>query len=462
MNLIDYLGKFHPLAVHLPIGILVIFILLGVFISRQQLEKSLPIIRLIVLISAISATFSSISGYILSSTGSYDSQSVANHQYLGMALTLVNWLVFMKLNFLLTCRVILFRSSLVIIFALLILTGHAGGSLTHGSDFLLAPPPGSWFSSTVGEKKEISLNSSAYAAASMIFHEKCVSCHGKNKQKADLRLDSRESILKGGEGGEIINETAMNSLLIEHILLPLDDDDHMPPKERKQLSRDEINFLIWWMENGANFENTLAELDFPDSLRSILTQEEITNSNPLIPDAEVKKADQGVIEKLIDQQVVVTPIGSNSNYLSANFVNVLPEDLDDAIHDLVTIKDQVVWLFLDYQQPDTAAWRMLGKLVNLRKLSVKNSNLNDVTILHLRALQHLGTLNLVGTDVSSIGLKSISDLNELKSIYLYQTEVPTSDFESVRAMFPGAHIDTGNYIVPILESDTTEFHKEEG
>ncbi len=34
-----------------------------------------------------------------------------------------------------------------------------------------------------------------------ILVEKCLSCHGANKQEGKLRLDSRDAVLRGGEGG---------------------------------------------------------------------------------------------------------------------------------------------------------------------------------------------------------------------------------------------------------------------
>ena len=34
-----------------------------------------------------------------------------------------------------------------------------------------------------------------------LLETRCVSCHGPEKQKGGLRLDSREAVLKGGESG---------------------------------------------------------------------------------------------------------------------------------------------------------------------------------------------------------------------------------------------------------------------
>jgi uncharacterized membrane protein len=218
---------------------------------------ALQIVRLIILVSALSATASSISGYLLSISDSYDPQIVSTHQWSGISLTILNWLLFFKIKYLLDTSVRNYRIILGIVLISLIFTGHLGGSLTHGSDFLVPPPPNQWFSPTTLEKKSISMNSTAFEAASIIFESKCYTCHGKNKQKGALRLDTKEALIKGGENGKIISDNASNSLLIEKLLLPLDDEDHMPPKEKKQLTSLEISFLTWWIENGVDFVNTI-------------------------------------------------------------------------------------------------------------------------------------------------------------------------------------------------------------
>ena len=455
MNLLEFFGKFHPLAVHLPIGILSIFLVLGLFIQRKNLLNSFSIIRLILLVSALSATGSSISGYLLSNYGSYDLQLVSFHQWSGISLTILNWVLFFKIEYLLDASIKIYRISLMVILIGIILTGHAGGSLTHGSDFLNPPPPYQWFSSNIEEKKIISMSTTAFEASSIIFEKKCYVCHGKNKQKGELRLDTKEAMLKGGENGKIISDNAANSLIIERLLLPLDNEDHMPPKEKKQLSKLEIRYLTWWIESGANFERTLSELEFPDSLHDILSKEEIKIVDNTVPGLEVAAAETKALEILRSLDVIVMPLGENSNYLSVNFVNLLPENHEEVLKHLVTINPQLVWLNLDYQNLEEDSWEKIGLLTNLRKLTVRNTNLDDGKLIHFNALDKLVYLNLVGTNVTAVGLQKIENILSLESLYLYQTNIDKTEFEKLQKIFPNTRIDSGNYFVPILESDTT-------
>jgi len=459
MNLFEYIGKFHPLAVHLPIGILMLFLVLGFIIPRKQLQESYQIIRVVLLVSALSATFSCISGLVLADSGNYDLRLTANHRTLGIALALLNWIVFIELKKLLHSSLWIFYSTLFTILLITIFAGHLGGSLTHGSDFLSPPKPVEWFRPSSETDEKVSLNSTAFEAASVIFEGKCYSCHGQTKQKGDLRLDTRDGLLAGGDEGSLFAENESGSLLLKRIMLPLDDDDHMPPKEKKQLTAKEISFLNWWINNGADFDKTLAELNLPDSLQLMFSKKESIPVDRLIPETEVEEADPIVLEKLKSFNVLVSPIGENSNYLSVSFMNVLPENGTKAMEELKNLNQQVIRLNLDYQNLDTLGWRKVGFLTNLRKLSAKNSNMDDEKLAYLKNLNSLVSLNLTGTNVSSSGLESSLSLPNLESIYLYQTNIDADGFKSLINKFPKVKIDSGNYSVPILDSDTTVFKR---
>ena len=457
MNIFEYAGKFHPLAVHMPIGILMVFIVIAFVIPRKQLLESYKIIWLILLVSALSATFSCISGLILSGSESYDAKLTNNHRNLGIALALLNWIIFLTFKKLLQSPLWIYNSSFISILILTIITGHLGGSLTHGSDFLTLPKPGEWFRKSLTSNETASLNSTAFETASLIFEQKCITCHGENKQKGDLRLDTKDGLIKGGKDGNLLGDSKSAGILLERIMLPLEDDDHMPPSEKKQLTSIEIEFLNWWIKSGADLNKTLAELNMPDSLSGLIISGKNDKINNLIPLADVIQADRNTIEKLISFDVLISPIALNSNYLSVSFMNVLPENGLQVIEECIKLKQQIIWLNLDYQNLDTIVWQQIGDLNNLRKLSTKNSNFDDNKMAYLHMLDSLISLNLVGTNVSLSGIEKIKNLQKLESIYLYQTKIDEAGFKQINQFFPKAKLDSGNYNVPIFASDTTVF-----
>ena len=81
-----------------------------------------------------------------------------------------------------------------------------------------------------------------------LLSQNCFECHGEEKQKGNLRLDSHEAVLKGGDSGPSIKSGEPNeSLLIEAIMYQ--GDTQMPPKGK--LSDDEIAELTDWVKRGA-------------------------------------------------------------------------------------------------------------------------------------------------------------------------------------------------------------------
>ena len=82
--------------------------------------------------------------------------------------------------------------------------------------------------------------------------ERCYSCHGALKQKAELRLDTVASMLKGGEDGPVIRSgDAEKSLLLARITTT-DLEERMPPKhEGEPFTAEQVKLLRDWIAAGA-------------------------------------------------------------------------------------------------------------------------------------------------------------------------------------------------------------------
>jgi hypothetical protein len=86
-----------------------------------------------------------------------------------------------------------------------------------------------------------------------ILESKCVTCHGPEDQFNDLRLDSKDRILKGGKNGKVVvpGDPAKSSLY-SRTALPPDDLDIMPA-EGDPLTAAQIDTLKRWVAEGADF-----------------------------------------------------------------------------------------------------------------------------------------------------------------------------------------------------------------
>ena len=94
-------------------------------------------------------------------------------------------------------------------------------------------------------------NSIAHSAL-RILQSRCQSCHGAQKQEGNLRLDSRDALLTGGDRGPAISasDTAADSLLLRSVNHS-DPDLQMPPKQR--LTPSELRILKQWVDAGAEW-----------------------------------------------------------------------------------------------------------------------------------------------------------------------------------------------------------------
>lgn len=89
-----------------------------------------------------------------------------------------------------------------------------------------------------------------------IFDTSCVKCHGAEKPKARLRLDSLEAALKGGESGKAIKPgNSAGSILVHSIAQVGNEDYFMPPPGNKAgikaLAKEQVGLVRAWIDQGA-------------------------------------------------------------------------------------------------------------------------------------------------------------------------------------------------------------------
>ncbi|PWT70523.1 MAG: hypothetical protein C5B59_20430 [Bacteroidetes bacterium] len=456
----EFIGHLHPVLVHVPIGILLLGCLFLWQSRKDKTEHLQPVINVILFWGMVSAFLSCITGYILSTTGDYEEGLVEFHQWMGIAVAAISAFVYY-----INKKNILYRWQTmftVMLLLLIIVTGHLGGSLTHGSDYLTKPllDPGADPDVAVKRKPIPNVQEAAVYSDLLepVFKAKCYTCHGRSKQKGKLRLDQPDLMMKGGKDGKvIIPGNPKESELVKRILLPKEADHHMAPREKAQLTEQEISLIGWWIENGADFTRKVKDLPQPDKIKSQLLdlQKATIEVKPLpeLPTQPVEKADQQSVAALTNAGVVVLPISQNSNYLEANFIN--PQmPLDSLIHLLAPLKPQLVSLKLSGLPLTDQMLSSIANCTQIRRLELDHTNITDQGLQSLQSLDQLYSLNLVGTRVTATGVLSLKSLKKLKSVYLFQTGIKGSDWQILKRAFPGALIDSGGYTVPFLPTDT--------
>jgi mono/diheme cytochrome c family protein len=90
----------------------------------------------------------------------------------------------------------------------------------------------------------------------VIFEKSCFKCHGPEKQKSKLRLDSLDAVIKGGENGpDIVPSKIDKSPLIFAVAhVGEDDEEFMPPAKSKDtpvLTKEQVGLIRAWVDQGA-------------------------------------------------------------------------------------------------------------------------------------------------------------------------------------------------------------------
>ena len=303
-EIIKYLGNFHPVVLHLPIGAFLFTFLL--FVSQKYLKSNFnPAVRMGLLFSFITSIITSIFGYILHLNGDYDSVLVDRHMWLAIATTiLIGFVLYLHKRQKPYNHVL---SSFVFATVLLTITGHNGGSLTHGKDYLKLPD----------FEKEISIVSydSIHVfnqVISPILDSKCVKCHNTGKSKGNLMLSSIDKILLGGEKGQIIkSNSSVDSRLYTYLNLPIDDEMHMPPDGNSQLNDNEKELIKLWIDEGADFYNfrKMNDDNFSKEILSFLPKEI----------ASVDPPNRNDLVRLIENEFRIERISVENNFIDIKY-----------------------------------------------------------------------------------------------------------------------------------------------
>lgn len=408
----QFLGRFHPLVVHLPIGLLVLVPLLE---AAGALRPALREAAGFVLALAFACCLFALSlGFLLAYGSGASGTGVTKHLWGGIVLTIVVLACMLArptwhaqgagyaYPLLLACMLIA-----------LVWTADEGGSLTHGGNYLTQYMP-------AGMKRVLAFGS---APASASFYAKhihpvldanCASCHGEGQVKGGLRMDSYESLMNGGQDGAVIVAgSSAKSVLFERITLPPDHKHFMPAEGRPPLQPEEIAWIKAWIDQGAS--PTAAKLTGV-TIREELPEEPIepvSDYSALMP--EVRKLEQGQGAKL--KAVSAKP----SDGLILFTVDAAGSFDDAQLAQFTKFAPYIVEAELGRTALTDASFETLKQFTHLRALHLEETKITGTGLPKLAALSQLSYLNLSGTQVTAAGAASLSAIKSLRHVYLYNT-----------------------------------------
>jgi uncharacterized membrane protein len=274
LSITEFIGRFHPVLVHLPIGILIFAIILLWLSRKDQYRDQHKALYWALVLGCASAILSCLSGWFLSFSGEYDEDTLGFHQWMGIGTACISLLVLFYFNKerLQSQKP---RNSLlasILLLICIIITGHLGGTLTHGEGYLttglgrMETPP----------QNSRAIHSQCCRCDGLFrchcpFSGKNFTCHG-DKKTGGLRLSTPEGLMKGGKDGAVLDSLDYEkSELLKRITLDPLEKHHMPPKGKPQLGEKEILLIHWWLQNGASFNKKVKDLNQPANIKPVLT-----------------------------------------------------------------------------------------------------------------------------------------------------------------------------------------------
>ena len=426
-------GRFHPLILHLPIGLLCITILIY-FLRKKFIEEPADVISLLLHAGALSAVISALLGIFLSKEGGYDESLLGNHQWAGVGISILS--AVLAWTYKPGPPSPLVQAIMVMLIPVLILGSHFGASLTHGEDYL---------SIAKEEKKTVKVitDSSAIfdAVVEPVLQTKCYSCHNEKKAKGQLIMTSIKTLLEGGKNGKIwVPGDPLNSHIMQRVALDEDNKKHMPPRGKPQLTEREINLMSEWIKNGADIKTRFSDLPPSDSFRIFAASFIPRNEN--VKSYAFPAASDALVEKYQSPYLTIQALATGSPALRADFF-IRQEFSSSRIKDLEKMALQIVELNLSNMPVKDADLAMISKFTNMEWLNLNGSMVTGKGFEQLQQCKKLSVISLAATPVTKEALNLLGGMKNIKKIYCWNTRAGMADIKELSARFKDIQWDNG-------------------
>lgn len=453
-----FFGRFHIVLLHIPIGV---FVWVATMETGRALTRGRwnPDVTWALAFGAVMAAATAVLGYLLlRDAGS--TQLLMWHMWTGVAFGGLAMLTFL-LNFSGWFKAYL--GALAASMVMMTVSAHFGASSVHGKEYLTKYAP-VWLQKMVGEEPKkveaVELKPTVPGQPDTVFARaiepmltaKCGSCHSAEKAKGGLDVSSFAALLKGGEDGAgVVAGKPDESHVLKRMVLPLDDDDHMPPKGKPQPSANDVALLKWWISQGAKLDQKASEI--PVELRAAPA------AAAPAPTAEPVKADPAQRAKLAAEVAQINTqfpslaslAGKESADLMLSTAAIRTAFQDEDLAKLAPLNDAVVDFDLGGSGVTNKGLAALSGMKRLARLRLENTAVTDAGLSALQDLPDLQSLSLYGCSVTDAGVEALAGIPALKRVYLGATQVTPQGIEVLKQKKPGLEV--------IMPPDASKFPK---
>ncbi len=433
-NWLKVFGRMHTLFLHFPIVLLLISFSLFWLPVNSDKDGWIKLLRLI---AALSAVITAIMGLLLSLETDKEGNLIQWHKWTGISLAILGFIFYVFFGRLAVTKM-MGRSFSVAAILVIMVTGHFGGELTHGNNYLLEPVENN-------EIKKVAIDQALVFEDIIkpIFTKRCGNCHGDGNIKGGLVLLDSASVFKGGKTGPLfIPGEPLVSLLLKRIHLPAEDKKHMPPSTKTQLSEEEVAILTAWIRAGGIMNRKILSLPPKDSLRLLASSLLEPAQNSHNPVYDFAAADEKTIKELSNNYRVLEPLGMGSPALSVYFYGKAAYS-KKSLEELLTVKKQIVTLSLSRMPVTNEELSIINQFSNLEKLNLNYTDVTGNGLVQLAGLQKLSELSISGTNVTADAVENMMKLLHLQKLVIWDTKIDTLQVSSLRKKFGKTEIENG-------------------
>ncbi len=249
-----------------------------------------------------------------------------------------------------------------------------------------------------------------------IFVQNCIMCHGVNRQKGHLRLDSYRYVMYGKFGHKVVIPRAPDhSILMRRVLLPVWNHHRMPPHGHAGLAKSQIALLHWWIQTGASDTGTLASLH-ADSAIDTAAREELQIVKRFMPQPIAKIKDE--IRQLENKTgVTIRILRAGLPWISCDASRNSKFDNRD-LRRLAHIASNIVVLNLGGTKVTDGGLATVSRMVNLMYLHLEHTAITNAGLDGVNHMGHLHYLNVTGTHVTAAGVNGFKRRNHLWRLWV--------------------------------------------
>jgi Planctomycete cytochrome C/Leucine rich repeat len=338
---------------------------------------------------------------------------------------------------------------------LMFLTGHLGGSLTHGDSYLVQYAPGpirvlAGLPADAGPRPKPADLASADIYLDVVqpaFDRRCLNCHNNSKKSGGLSVATYEALIKGGSKGRVITPgNPSGSDLFRRVNLAPGRTDFMPKDGKTALDKNEVAAIGWWISQGAPKSATVGSLNLTAEASSAIQamigavggvgveeEEEAAAASPdEAPLPQVAEADKAAVAKVVEEGFIVRKVAKGSNLVDVDYVSANPVT-PDMINDLASFGPNILRLNLRRAGVTDSEVKTVAGFPNLRRLRLEENAITDTAAADIAGLTNLTYLNLTNTNVTDAGLDKVSTLPKLSRLYVWGTTITPAAVNKVNA-----------------------------